>query len=132
MLNSVWSSLVNEVEVIKKHYKDLEGNTIQATEGLNDRINTLIKRAKELEKKFWAIDCCCDDPHNSFTKQQQTIHLDDGMTGWKDWKLKRCCKIKFIWTLSHEDIEGNEMADEEAKLVTENRSSPRASLPTWL
>ena len=58
--------------------------------------------------------------------------MDDGTTGWKDWKLKRHCKVKFIWTPGHEDIEGNEMADEEAKLATENGSSPRASLPTWL
>lgn len=55
--------------------------------------------------------------------------LEDGSTGWKDWGIKRWCKVKFIWTPGHEDIEGNEQADEEAKRAAERGSSPLSSYP---
>ena len=35
--------------------------------------------------------------------------------GWKEWKLKRWCRVEFIWTPGHKGINGNEKADEEAK-----------------
>ena len=58
--------------------------------------------------------------------------LDNSTMGWKDWKLKRRCKVKFIWTLGHEDIEGNEKADKEAKKAMEEGSSRQRDLPVWL
>ena len=58
--------------------------------------------------------------------------LENSSHGWKDWKLKRWCKVKLIWTPAHEGIQGNERADEEAKEVAETGSSPRRRLPTFL
>ena len=58
--------------------------------------------------------------------------LSDGSKGWKEWKLKRWCKVKFVWVLGHEDIDGNEKADEEAKQAVKTGSSPRRQLPTFL
>ena len=58
--------------------------------------------------------------------------LDDGSHGWRDWKLKRWCKVNFVWVPGHEDIDGNEKADEEAKQAIEVGSSPRRQLPTFL
>ena len=43
------------------------------------------------------------------------VRLEDGSTGWKEWGLKRWCKVKLVWTPGHEGIDGNEKADEEAK-----------------
>ena len=60
------------------------------------------------------------------------VKLTNGTVGWKDWGLKRWCKVKFIWTPGHEGIGGNEKADEEAKLAAEEGSSPRRQLPTWV
>ena len=60
------------------------------------------------------------------------VRLEDGNKGWKEWNLKRWCKVKFVWTPGHEGIEGNERADEIAKQATEEGSSPRRKLPTFL
>lgn len=58
--------------------------------------------------------------------------LEDGSKGWRDWNLKKWCRIKFVWTPGHENIEGNEKADEEAKLAATTGSSPRRKLPTFI
>ena len=63
---------------------------------------------------------------------QGRVRLEDGSQGWNDWKLKRRCKVNFMWVLGHEGIEGNEKADEEAKKATEIGSTPRRKLPTFL
>ena len=60
------------------------------------------------------------------------MELDNGSRGWKEWKLKRWCKVKFVWVPGHEDIDGNEKADEEAKQAVETGSSPRRQLPALL
>lgn len=57
---------------------------------------------------------------------------EDGSTGWKEWKLKQWCRVEFTWTPGHEDIEGNERADEEAKLAAQGDSSKAEDLPTFL
>ena len=58
--------------------------------------------------------------------------LEDGSVGWKDWGLKRWCKVKFVWTPGHEGIDGNEKADEEAKRAAQGESSPAKELPSFL
>ena len=58
--------------------------------------------------------------------------LSDSSKGWKEWKLKRWCKVKFVWVLGHEDIDGNEKANEEAKQAVKTGSSPHRQLPTFL
>ena len=58
--------------------------------------------------------------------------LDDGSRGWREWNLKRWCKVKFVWVPGHEDIEGNERADGEAKRAVETGSSPRRQLPAFI
>ena len=60
------------------------------------------------------------------------VRLDDGSQGWKDWKLKRWCKVNFVWVLGHKEIDGNEKADEKAKQVIEMGSSPCRQLPAFL
>lgn len=58
--------------------------------------------------------------------------LEDGSKGWKEWNLKPRCKIKFVWTPGHEDIEGNERADEAAKEAASGQSSESKNLPAFL
>ena len=60
------------------------------------------------------------------------VELNRKSRGWKDWKLRKWCKVKFVWVPGHEDIDGNEKADEEAKQAAEVGSSPRRKLPTLL
>lgn len=57
--------------------------------------------------------------------------LEDGSLGWKDWRLERHCKVNFIWTPGHEGIEGNELADAEAKRAAEEGSNTRGDLPPF-
>lgn len=60
------------------------------------------------------------------------MELDDGSRGWREWKLKQWCKVKFMWVSSHKDIDSNEKANEEAKKVVETGSSPHQQLPALL
>ena len=55
---------------------------------------------------------------------QGRVRLEDGSQGWNDWKLKRRCKVNFVWVQGHEGIEGNEKADKEAKKATEIGLTP--------
>ena len=58
--------------------------------------------------------------------------LEDGSVGWIEWRLKRWCKTRFVWTPGHEGIDGNERADEEAKRAAQGESSPAKDLPPFL
>jgi len=58
--------------------------------------------------------------------------LEDGSMGWKEWGLKRWCKVELVWTPGHEGIDGNEKADEEAKRATQGESSLAKDLPAFL
>ena len=52
MLNNVWTSLANEVEATKKHYKELEAAIMTTNDHLNDRISALDARLDQLEDSF--------------------------------------------------------------------------------
>jgi ribonuclease HI len=67
-----------------------------------------------------------------YRKGKGRTKLADGSKGWEEWKLKRWCYIEFVWTPGHEDIEGNELADELAKLAAQGESSNAQDLPTYL
>ena len=41
--------------------------------------------------------------------------LKDRSMGWIEWRLKVKCKVKYVWTPGHEDIDGNERADKVVK-----------------
>lgn len=58
--------------------------------------------------------------------------LEDGSLGWIEWGLKVVCKVNFVWTPGHEDIEGNESADKAAKAAASGRSSITKDLPPFL
>ena len=58
--------------------------------------------------------------------------LEDGSKGWIEWRLEVKCKVNFVWTPGHEDIEGNERADEAAKATAEGCSSETKRLPSFL
>ena len=60
------------------------------------------------------------------------MRLDNGSLGWKEWKLKVRCKVNFVWTPGHKDIDGNERADEAAKSAASGISSDLRDLPTFL
>ena len=63
---------------------------------------------------------------------QGQMRLEGGSHGWKEWKLKRWCKVEFVWIPGHEGVEGNEAADKEAKLAAEMGSSPGKRLPVFI
>ena len=58
--------------------------------------------------------------------------LEDRSIGWKEWKVKQWCQVEFIWAPGHKGIEGNEIADEEAKLAAQGDSSMAKNLPPFL
>ena len=39
------------------------------------------------------------------------MQLEDRSMGWIEWRLKVKCKVKYVWTPGHEDIDGNERAE---------------------
>ena len=67
-----------------------------------------------------------------YKKGTGRTRLDDGSLGWKEWRLKVKCKVKFVWTPGHEDIHGNDRADEAAKAAASGLSSEPRDLPTFL
>ena len=67
-----------------------------------------------------------------YRKGAGRVRLADGSKGWKDWKLEEKCKVKFVWTPGHEDIEGNEQADEAAKEAASGQTSNAKRLPVFL
>ena len=58
--------------------------------------------------------------------------LEDGSIGWIEWRLKVKCKVKYVWTPGHEDIDGNECADKAAKDAASGPSSRTKDLPVFL
>ena len=67
-----------------------------------------------------------------YRKGTGRTRLDDGSTGWKDWRLKMTSEVEFIWTPGHEGIIGNELVDTEAKAAAQGDSSPTSELPPLL
>ena len=67
-----------------------------------------------------------------YKKGTGKTRLDDGSLGWKEWRLKVKCKVKFVWTPGHENIDGNERADAAAKTASSGLSSEPRDLPTFL
>lgn len=60
-----------------------------------------------------------------------TVNASGG-TEWKDWELKRKCKLTIQWVPGHEDVEGNEDVDIEAKYAAQGFSSFDRRLPVFL
>ena len=58
--------------------------------------------------------------------------LEDGSIGWIEWRLKVKCKVKYVWTPGHEDIDGNKCVDEAAKDAASGPSSRTKDLPAFL
>jgi len=52
--------------------------------------------------------------------------------GWKEWRLDTMCEVEFVWTPGHEDIDGNEQADEAAKSAAMGETSETENLPVFL
>ena len=52
--------------------------------------------------------------------------------GSKERKLKEWCKVMFVWTPGHEDIDGNKRADKAAKSAAQGHSSATNDLPAFL
>jgi ribonuclease HI len=67
-----------------------------------------------------------------YWKSTGRTRLQDGAYGWKEWYLKRWCNVELIWTPGHEGIDGNELADAQAKLAAQGKSSPPSKLPPFL
>ena len=67
-----------------------------------------------------------------YRKGAGKVRLADGSRGWKDWGLRETCKVTFVWTPGHEDIEGNEQADEAAKEAASGQTSSTKRLPVFL
>jgi len=67
-----------------------------------------------------------------YKKGKGRTRLEDGSRGWKDWKLKTHCEVELTWTPGHEGIEGNELADQEAKRASQGDSSGTKELPAFL
>jgi ribonuclease HI len=93
---------------------------------LLDKIHDALEDLQVTEARKRGIATC------GYRTGKGKVKLDDGTMGWKDWKLKRWCKVKFVWTPGHEDIEGNERADKEAKLAAETGSNAKKHQPAWL
>ena len=58
--------------------------------------------------------------------------IEDGSLDWKEWHLKVECKVNLVWTPGHEDIDGNEQADQAAKDAASGQSSEAEDLPPFL
>ena len=69
---------------------------------------------------------------DGYKKGKGRIKQADGSLGWKDWNLKKWCKVDFIWTPGHEGIEGNEKADVAAKEAAKGASDEKEDLPSFL
>ena len=67
-----------------------------------------------------------------YRKSTGRTKLKDGSLGWIEWRLKVRCKVTFIWTPGHENINGNERADGAAKAAASGRSSEKKELPPLL
>jgi len=72
------------------------------------------------------------DTVQGYRKGAGRTRLADGSKGWKDWRLERTCEVTFVWTPGHEDIVGNEQADEAAKEAASGQSSSTKRLPAFL
>ena len=69
---------------------------------------------------------------NGYRMGKGRTKLEDGSTGWKEWKLKQWCRIDLVWTPGHEGIKGNELADGAAKLTAKGETSDKVKLPYFL
>ena len=67
-----------------------------------------------------------------YKKGAGRTRLADGSKGWKEWKLEKRCEVRFVWTPGHENIEGNERADEVAKGAASGQTSSKKKLPAFL
>jgi len=93
---------------------------------LMDKIHDLIEDFQVTQTRLRGVEV------EGYKKGRGRTRLKDGSMGWKDWRLKKTCEVKFVWTPGHEGIDGNERADKEAKSAAEGNSSAIINLPAFL
>ena len=77
MLNDIWTSLVNEVEATKKHYKELEAAMMTMNNCLNDGISALDTRVDKCEDKHHTLHNMMEDIRATINKQQRLMYNMD-------------------------------------------------------
>ena len=124
----------------------IQHNLKQVTIGVNNQAVLLGLKNQQSKPGHYLLDRVHDALEDFQVKQarnrghliegyrlgQGRMELDGGSKGWKDWRLKQWCKVKFVWVPGHKDVEGNKKADEEAKQAVEEGSSPCREPPTFL
>ena len=74
MLNDIQTSLVNEVDVTKRHYEELEAAMMMTNDCLNDGISTLDVRVDQWEDKFCVLQNLVEDVQTTVNKQQRKMY----------------------------------------------------------
>lgn len=93
---------------------------------LLNQIHSSLKDFQNIQAKMRGVHL------KGYRRGTSRTRLPDSSTGQKEWNLKQCCKVTFIWTPGHEGIDGNKAADVEAKLAAQGESSPPRDLPPFL
>ena len=104
----------------------LKNQTSKPGHHLMDKIHDALEDFQVTQSRIRGIKV------KGYKKGLGRTRLEDGSKGWKEWNLKPVCKVTFVWTPGHEDIEGNERADEAAKEAAAGETSEATKLPVSL
>ena len=77
MLNHVWTSLVNEVDATKRHYKELEAAMTITNDHLNNGISALDARVDKCKDKHRTLCIVMEDVWATVNKQQHLMYNMD-------------------------------------------------------